>query len=253
MKIIILMILCFWNLTSQAASEGYELHSQNKNHDFMMLKDNKTSTVKESLAFNGWYSLQLKPNMGNGYSYCPFYSNGDANSTATKFLLFDAHGVEALFVKVDGKLVETQDAELLKSTLKEMISSRKKELETHIGEGEPEVYMSEAGSCSASQAAEAALLKKKVPHVVLRTGLTNVSYATVVKNAESFNCLSESEFINWANKKVAVKPSSCGKENAYTSQVELRQILDAIAAIRGRKISSAVSPVDFTQEMSGNW
>jgi len=165
MKIIILMILCFWNLTSQAASQAYELYSQNKNHNLNVKKD----TFKESLAFNGWYSSQPKPNSGIGFYESPFFSNGDDNSTATKFLLMDARGVEGLFVKVDGKLVETQDAELIKSTLKEMIASRNKELETHIGEGEPEVYMFEAGSCSASQAAEAALLKKKVPHVVMRT------------------------------------------------------------------------------------
>lgn len=247
------MILCFWNLTSQAASQIYELRSQNKDHNFNVPKDTKISTFKESLAFNGWYSAQLKPNSGFGFYESPYFSNGDDNTTATKFLLMDKRGVEALFVKVGDKLVETQDTELIKSTLKEMITSRKKELETHIGAGEPEVYMFEAGSCSASQAAEAKLLNKKVPHVVMRTGLGNVNYATVVKNAESFNCLSESEFIDWANKKGAVKSRSCGKQEIYASLAELRTILDAIAAIRGRNISPLVSPVDFTQEMSGNW
>lgn len=253
MKLILLMTLCLWNLTSQAANKAYELYSQKNNHNVNMQWNDETSLMKESSAFNGWYLLQNKTKAITDYSAFQFIVNGDDNSNATKFLLMNVDGLEALFVKVDGKLVETQDAELIKSTLKELISSRKKELEMQIGTGEPEIYITEAGSCPASQAREAALLKKKVPHVVMRTGLTNVSYASVTKNAESFNCLSESEFIDWANKKVAVKPRSCGKENIFAAQLELRQILVAIDIIRGRKMDLAVSPVDFTQEISGNW
>lgn len=250
MKNIILIVLCSWNLVSQAACQNFILHQQNG--DFRLLCGNETFSYKESLAFKGWYFSLPNIHPTSTYNTSPFLADGKDGSTATKLFVLEKTAAK-LYIKDKDIFNETKDQELIKRTLKEVIFSRRDELGMQIGDGEPKFYISEAASCPFSKETEAKLLKDKVPHVVFRTALMNKGYSENVKEAESFNCLTNQEFTAWVRDKGSLKQKTCGKSNSFDAQLQLRQVLDAIAIIRGRNISMATSPVDFTEEMTGNW
>lgn len=256
MKIILLMILCFWNLSSQAASQAFEFYSQKMDSQFSVPKETNNYLIKESLGFNGWYSMQPKSDKRNKYLAEQYFINGDDSATATKILYIGPKNQVELYTSVNGKLVENKDFESIKSTLKELISSRKKEWETHIGDGgEPVTYIMEGSACSRSQAAEAQLLKKNIHHVVLKvpSGFGGSDHREDLKAAESFYCLSEPDFRAWAvSNNAHVKQTSCGKPDTGLAIGEISKVLSAISKVSGIK-KPKLLPIDYTLEMTGNW